>query len=668
MSKKLENSDLSIGDTQRPPARLRVLGPFALTLADGTALTIPTKKNRAMLAILALATDRKATRERLCGLLWADRGEEQARNSLRQSLAVLRRELGEAGSQILHTEDDLVGLKTGSLAIDATEFLMLTRSSDTPGLREAASLYQGELLADTSIQDAAFEDWLASERRLMADRAITVLDRLAGLEPGPARIEYAKRLVGFDPLREASHRALMLAYLDAGENGLALKQFETCSRILKDELDAEPASQTQELRQRIVDGSGLPTIQNPSENLNASSQLDERLLSVAILPFVNLSGDAQQNYICDGIAEDIITGLARFKHLDVIARNSSFLYRGDVDIKKVGEALEATYVVEGSVRRLGQRLRITGQLIDARSRKHVWADSYDVSDVELFDVQDQVVQKIVATLVGRVTDASVRHAKLKPPQSLAAYELVQRANALNWEGREAKDEARQMLEAALQLDPNYATAHSLLAAITLRDAAYHAQLTPPVLNAVLIHALKAVEIDANDSSCHSILGWVLLARSEFNLAGESIGRALQLNPNNPFAMVNRGSLLNQTGYPDEAIAWFERVQRSDPYFNPSWCREKLAFAHFTARRYAEAADQLSKTPKRRFYMHALEAACHANLGRHSAVQAAKDRTFDIRPDCNIGMVVSLLPYSRAEDRKHLEDALDMAGFQHNESI
>ena len=620
-----------------------------------------------MLAILALTTDHKATRERLCGLLWADRGEEQARNSLRQALAVLRRELGEAGSQILHTQDDLIGLKTGSLAIDATEFLMLTQSSDTTRLREAASLYQGELLADTSIQDAAFEDWLASERRLMADRAITVLDRLVGLETGSARIEYAKRLVGFDPLREASHRALMLAFLDAGENGLALKQFETCSKILKDELDAEPASQTQELRQRIVDGSGLPTTQKPSEDLKASSHFDERLLSVAVLPFVNLSGDAQQIYLCDGIAEDIITGLARFKHLDVIARNSSFLYRGDIDIKKAGEELDATYIVEGSLRRMGQRLRITGQLIDARVRKHLWADSYDVSDVELFDVQDQVVQKIIATLVGRVTDASVRHAKLKPPQSLAAYELVQRANALNWEGREAKNEARKMLEAALQLDPGYATAHSLLAAITIRDAAYHAQLTRSVLNAALTHALKAVEIDANDSSCHSILGWILLARSEFDVASESIRRALQLNPNNPFAMMNRGSLLNQTGHPDEAIAWFERVQRSDPYFNPSSCCEKLAFAHFTARRYAEASDQLSKASKRRFYMHALDAACHAKLSRHSAAQTAKNRTLEIRPDCDIGIVVSLLPYSLARDREHLEDALNMAGFQHNES-
>jgi adenylate cyclase len=433
---------------------------------------------------------------------------------------------------------------------------------------------------------------------------------------------------------------LTLAFDDIGESNL--KNIQKPVRIYRAKLQAQIAIE--------------PETRDPAVRA-----------SIAILPFANLGSDPAQGYFSDGIAEDIITGLARFRHLDVVARNSSFRYRGDVDIRKAGQELDARYLVEGSVRRMGERLRITAQLIETLTCKHVWADSFDVPGAELFDVQDQVVQQIVATLVGRVNDAGVRHARLKPPQSLAAYELVQRANALNWESRDAKGEARQMLENALRLDPEYATAHSLLSAITLRDAAYHTQLNREVLDISLSHASKAVEIDDNDSACQSILGWVLLARGEFDLANEHIDRALQLNPNNPYAMINRGSFLNQTGRPDEAISWFEKVQRSDPYFNPSWCREKLGFAHFTARRYEKALDQLSRASKRRFYMHALEAACQAMLGKIPAAKTALKRTLEQRPDCNVEIVVSLLPYSLAEDRKHLEDALAMAGFLHTKS-
>lgn len=385
--------------------------------------------------------------------------------------------------------------------------------------------------------------------------------------------------------------------------------------------------------------------------------------SIAVLPFTSMSGDQEQQFLNDGMAEDIITGLARFRHLDVAARNSSFRYRGDVDIRKAGADLGVQYIVEGSVRKTSNRLRITAQLIQVSSRKHVWADSYDIPDRDFFDVQDRVVQRIVATLVGRVTDASVHHAKLKSPGSLAAYELVLRANALSWETKEAKNEARQLLEAALQIDPQYATAYSLLAAIMLRDAAYHSMLTMRVLDDCVTQASQAVAIDDNDSACHSILGWVLIARGDFVLASEHIDRALQLNPNNPFAMINRGSLLCQTGQPDAAIELFQKVMSSDPFFNPSWCREKLGFAHFTARRYSDALDQLSRVSKKRFYMQALEAACQAKLGMTNAVELALKRTFALRPDCSIEIVTSLLPYLNSDDSRHLAEALALAGLQ-----
>lgn len=222
-----------------------------------------------------------------------------------------------------------------------------------------------------------------------------------------------------------------------------------------------------------------------------------------------------------------------------------------------------------------------------------------------------------------------------------------------------------MLERALTLDPDYATAHSLLAAVSLREASYHARLTPEALDTCLVHARRAIEIDANDSACHSILGWVLIARGDFDLAAEHLARAERLNPNNPFVMTNRGSLLNQTGRPDEAIACFEQVQAVDPYFNPSWLREKLGFAHFQARRYGECIAQLNRAPKKRFYMHAILAAAHAMADDLPSAETARQAALAGRPDCTVETVASLLPCARAEDRAHLSEALVRAGFQHD---
>jgi TolB-like protein/Tfp pilus assembly protein PilF len=643
------------------PVRLNIIGDFGLSDIDGRQFPITTKKNRALLAFLALSPGFQATRERLCGLLWGDRAEDQARSSLRQSLAVLRKELGQVEELVLKTHDDIVALRMETLQVDAVEFLALSNGSEITTLRQAAKLYRGELLNDTSIKDAAFEDWLSVERSRLRTVAIKIFDRLIPLEDGHSRIVAAQQLVSFNPLREPSHRLLMQAYADQGDNGLALKQFELCRKLLREELSVEPARETLELRRQIL--SGDRKIARSENSWAESSQAirAEQLPSIAVLPFTNLSSDPEQQYFAEGISEDIITALTRFKSLGVIARNSTFRYRGIVDVTDAGHALDAKYVVVGSVRRIGTSLRISAQLSEASTARQIWAETFNAAEADLFKIQDELVQTIAGTLVGRVTDASVYHARLKPPTSLAAYELLLRANSLNWESLDAKSEARSLLEKAIRLDPEYATAYALLAAVGLREAAYHSSLTRKVLDIVVSHAHKAVEIDPNDSSCHSILGWVLMARRESDLAAEHISRALKLNPSNPFAMVNQGSLLLQVGKPDEAVSWFTQASRTDPYFNPWWVQEKLALAHFTARRYDLAASHFTRATKLRFHMGTVAAASLQRLGKSEAAKHALNQAFQIRPDLNIEIVNSLIPYSNPEDERHLRETLLAAG-------
>ena len=240
--------------------------------------------------------------------------------------------------------------------------------------------------------------------------------------------------------------------------------------------------------------------------------------SVAVLPFVNMSDDAGQGYFSDGITEDIITELSRFPSLFVVARNSSFQYREKaVDVRRVARDLGVRYVVEGSVRKIVSRVRITAQLIDASTGNHVWGERYDRSIDDLFEVQDEVTRTIVATLVGRVEDAEMRGARQRPTASLHAYGLLLRGiEHLRGHGDDNR-RARKLFESAVVLDPGYALAHAHLAIALLVEHRYD-NAPEAIKQRALDSALTAVRIDPNEARCHQFLAQAYLFRGEFDLA------------------------------------------------------------------------------------------------------------------------------------------------------
>src|SRR5262249_18771785 len=213
---------------------------------------------------------------------------------------------------------------------------------------------------------------------------------------------------------------------------LAVKQYEACALLLKRELGIEPGAALQALRRSLDSGTG-------DGGTTVIGGAKGRELTIAILPFVNMSGDSSQQYFSDGITQDIIADLARFRSLAVIARNSSFQHRDKAtDVRQVARELGAQYVVEGSIRKAGGRLRVTAQLIDAATGRHVWADRFDRPDQDIFAVQDEIVSTIVGTLVGRLHAAGAESARRKPPASLEAYECVLRGNSLPFGDRETE--------------------------------------------------------------------------------------------------------------------------------------------------------------------------------------------------------------------------------------
>ena len=384
--------------------------------------------------------------------------------------------------------------------------------------------------------------------------------------------------------------------------------------------------------------------------------------SIVVVPFVNLSRDPAQEYFSDGITEDLITELSRWRLLAVRSRSASFRYRGvAVDMQRIGRELNVGYVVEGSVRRMGERIRISVQLVDAETGSDIWVEKFDRGLEEIFAVQDRVVQTIVSTLVGRVEVSAAEHAARKPPTSLAAYECVLKGNALSWDDPMGSAEATRLFEKAIELDPGYALAHTLLAAMFCRRWRYQPGNMDSVLEQACILARRAVELDDGESTCHAILGHVCILQRHYELGVQYLRRAVEINPNNQWNAADLGSCLVYTGDSEEALNWFAKARELDPYFNVPWYCQEAGLACMNLGRYADALLWLGQASDRLYRNAVLTAACHARLGDMAGVRASVAACLSLRPDFSIAQFMSREPFKNPADAEQLVSSLRLAG-------
>lgn len=314
--------------------------------------------------------------------------------------------------------------------------------------------------------------------------------------------------------------------------------------------------------------------------------------SIAVLPFQNMSGDPEQEYFADGMVEDIITALSRFKSLFVIARNSSFTYKGRaVDIKQVGRELGVRYVLEGSVRRAGGKIRITGQLIDSQTGAHLWADRFDGTMEDVFDLQDEVTGKVIAAIAPSVEQAEVERARRKPTTNLSAYDCYLRASAIWWEGRQDRnEEAMGLLRRALEIDPDHSSAMGLLlAAYANRKALGVVSDAGRENGEVELLVRQAVRIGRDDAVAlgHTAFAIAYVLR-DLTFAQEQVERALTLNPNLASAWTFSGWIRLWSGNPAEAIRDLSQSTRLDPLNEASHRKMALIHAYFFLDRHEDA--------------------------------------------------------------------------------
>lgn len=385
--------------------------------------------------------------------------------------------------------------------------------------------------------------------------------------------------------------------------------------------------------------------------------------SIAVLPLVNMSGDPEQEFFADGLTEDIITELSRFHDLLVISRNSTFVYKGKaVKVQDVAKEFAVDYVLEGSVRKAGGRIRVTVQLIDAEADRHVWAERYDRELADIFAIQDEMTRAIVATLPGRVEAAAHDRVKRKPTDNMAAYECVLAAKILHHRSaREDNAEAQRLLERAIALDPNYAHAHAWRACVLGQTWVYNwCDDRDATFEQVAAELEIALKLDDNDSDVHRILAALNLNRDDHDKATFHQERALALNPNYDLVVVQQGELLTWLGRPEEGIDWIKRAMRLNPY-HPERFWSHLGRACYCAEKYADAADAFSRITRPDHTHHAFLAATLAQMGNAVAAGAHAAEVLKREPTFSVAAHLATQHYKHELDRARYEAGLLKAG-------
>jgi adenylate cyclase len=388
--------------------------------------------------------------------------------------------------------------------------------------------------------------------------------------------------------------------------------------------------------------------------------------SIAVLPFTNMSGDAEQEYFSDGITEDLITDLSKISGLFIIARNSSFAYkRRSVKVQEIGRDLGVRFVLEGSIRKVGNRVRITAQLIDAGSGGHLWAERFDRELTDIFATQDEVVEKIVAALAVNLTQGEAQRLRRRGTASVEAYETWLRARELlSRSTREAIAQAKAMYRRAIEIDPNFAAPHAGLSLATISEYVSDWAADPEeALDEAERWARRALELDDQEPVSHMALGNVMLWRRNHDGALDECRRMIALDPNFAQGHSATGLALMYAGRAAEALEAFAIAKRLDPH-SPSIVLHFVAQANFSLGRYEAAAEHLleriARTPATDS-SRMLLAACYGHRGRVDEARAAWAGLMKVNPDFSLAQRARVLPYKEPRDFQRIADGLAKAG-------
>lgn len=566
----MANSREIDADADDPGARtffLRTLGHLALSDAGGHAVQLRTRKALLLLACLASSPEEAWSRERLAALLWADRQDEQARNSLRTALSDIRRTLG---THALEVEGPTVRLGRSVVNSDLERLRRLDAAGGTCASGSLETIYGGEFLADA--EDALdLPDWLSTMRARAREMAASVMERtvddLAANGRSEQAISRARELLWLDPLRETSHRRLMHLYASSGERSKAIAQYQACRQLLQRELGIEPSNETRRLADEIaVVGEGAISTLNTIADEPAQMSFDmvsasgQEGISIGVLPFVNMSGDPEQDYFVEGISEDISIDLSKIGELAVAVPGSTRMYRATtLPPSAIASEIGVDYVLTGSVRRSNGMVRITASLVDGRSNRQVWGERYDRELVNIFDVQTDIAASVASAVNATVSPTTILHDAVRGTTSLEAHEHYMRGRALLKEmSRRSVELSKSSFERAIAADPQYALAHAGLAE-SITVLGWHYEVAPHLLDQAGVHCQAALRLDPGLAEAHCSLGRLHATFLRIEEAEAAFGSALDISPRLAEAHLYRALMHLSVGRGEDAIGPMRRA-------------------------------------------------------------------------------------------------------------
>ncbi len=419
-------------------------------------------------------------------------------------------------------------------------------------------------------------------------------------------------------------------------------------------------------RVQVEPGQSSSTTKGRGESSSSLLALPDKP-SIAVLPFANMSGDPEQEYFSDGITEDLITDLSKLSGLFVISRNSVFLYKGKaVKSAQVGKELGVRYMLEGSVRKAGTRVRITAQLIDTTTGYHLWAERYDRELQDIFALQDEVTQKIVAALEVKLTEGEQGRLGRAPTDNLEAYDYFLRGLEYHAQRtQEANAQARQMFERAIALDPQFAAAYAFLGRTYLMEVVYQWNQDPQTQEKIFVLGQQAVALDDSQPTAHETLGLAYLGKKQHPQAIAEAEKAVALDPNYADAYVTLAEILSFAGRPQEAISLVEQAMRLNPRYPFSYLWA-LGHAYRLVGRLEEAIIALKRVVMRnpdQITAHLLLAVIYSELGREEEARAEVAEILRISPQYSLEVVRQRIPYKDPVSLERQVAALRKAGLK-----
>jgi len=606
------------------PARwsLRLLGGFELVALPGGASAIPLgKRERLLLAYLSLSPKFAQPRRKLATLLWGDANDETLLDNLRLAVWKLRKALGDSEHRVLASEGEDIVLDGTIFEVDVLAFRRLATQPGRAELEAAAALSSGEFLDGLDIDSEEFESWRRAEATRSREQLIDVLTRLmahlSACGENERAIETGMRILRLEPLHEAAVRGLMRLYGVSGRRGAAIQLYRTFADALRTELDAQPESETRAVFAEIAHGgedrTNLPPpaiVTHPSDGPSGPPRppkppavrlhsslaalavvaivatalisyrpfallglpdgvVAERIaaadsasaISIAVLPFLNLSGDVGQDFFSDGMTEEITSALAMVPDLKVVARTSAFQFKGEKnDMRAVGQALNATHLVEGSVRKMGDRVRISAQLIEAGTGTHLWSENYDRQLSDIFTTQEEIARTVVGSLMaplGLAPDERLVSNRSIDPESYQQYLRARTVHRTRSNG--AVEAVITILEPVVARDPGYAPAWALLA------RGYSGGFPGVLSDKSEKAAREAIRLDSRNAMAYAVLAGIQSRNGNFAASEDLNKQALALDPDEPDVLDMISNRLAMFGHVKEAVSMREKLRTLEPF-------------------------------------------------------------------------------------------------------